>query len=81
MLRIWECVLIAILMVAKFSMPTAKAEPLPGSILIINESASDSPFSRRFKEQIHATLDAETARPYTIYAEYLDSCYVGLHRI
>jgi hypothetical protein len=54
---------------------------LPGSILIINESASDSPFSRRFKEQIHATLDAETARPYTIYAEYLDSCYVGLHRI
>ncbi len=32
----------------------------------------NSPFGRRFGEQIHATLDAKSVRGYAIYAEYLD---------
>ena len=50
----------------------ATAEPPYRNILIIDESAAESPFGRRFGEQIHATLDAKSVRAYAIYAEYLD---------
>jgi len=50
----------------------ATAEPLPRNILIVDESAADSPFGRRFKDQIHSTLDAESVQAYAMYAEYLD---------
>ena len=48
------------------------AEPSLRNILIINESAAESPFGRRFAEQIHATLDDKRVQAYAIYAEYLD---------
>jgi signal transduction histidine kinase len=50
----------------------ATAESRPRNILIINESAAESPFGRRFGEQIHATLDVKSVQAYAIYAEYLD---------
>lgn len=48
------------------------AEPSLRNILIIDESAAESPFGRRFAEQIHATLDDKRVQAYAIYAEYLD---------
>ena len=63
----------AIWIFACLAAPTcAIAELLPRAVLIIDESASDSPFGRRFREQVHSTLDAETAQRYAIYAESLD---------
>ncbi len=35
-------------------------------------SNSDSPFGRRFREQVHSTLDAESAQHYVVYSESLD---------
>ena len=40
----------------------ATAEPPPRNILIIDEPAAESPFGRRFGEQIHATLDAKSVQ-------------------
>src|SRR3974390_203352 len=51
---------------------SAKAETLPRGLLIVSETAAESPFTRRFVEQIHLALDARTVQPYQIYAEYLD---------
>ena len=59
--------------VACLAVPTcAIGELLPRAVLVIDESNSDSPFGHRFREQVHSTLDAQTAQPYAIYAESLD---------
>jgi len=55
----------------------AVAQPSPRAVLIVDESEPGSPFSSRFNAQIHATLDAETAQPYAIYAESLDFGHFG----
>ena len=68
--RVFAAILVAASLVA---MPfRATAEPSSRNILIIDESAAESPFGRRFAEQIHATLDAKSVQAYAIYAEYLD---------
>src|SRR5512139_4098049 len=48
------------------------AEVSPRAILIVDESDSNSPFVHRFREQVHSTLDAESAKNYIIYRESLD---------
>ena len=68
--QVFAAILIAATLAA---MPfRATAEPPPRNILIIDESAAESPFGRRFGGQIHATLDAKSVQAYAIYAEYLD---------
>jgi signal transduction histidine kinase len=68
--QVFAAILIAATLAA---MPfRATAEPPPRNILIIDESAAESPFGRRFGGQIHATLDAKIVQAYAIYAEYLD---------
>lgn len=68
--RVFAAILVAASLAA---MPfRATAAPPSRNILIIDESAAEAPFSRRFGEQIHATLDADGVQAYEIYAEYLD---------
>jgi len=61
----------AILLIMGFTI-SANAETLPRGVLIISETAAESPFAHRFVEQIHLALDARTVQPYQIYTEYLD---------
>ena len=51
---------------------TASAESLPRTVLILDNSDPDSPFSHRIREQINATLDAEVTQGYAIYTEFLN---------
>ena len=50
----------------------AIADPLPRTVLVLDDSDQDSPFSDRIREQIHATLDAEVTQGYAIYTEFLN---------
>ena len=72
-MRLGKRVFAAILVAASLAMPTyAIADPSPRAILIVDESDSNSPFGRRFREQIHSTLDAEPTKNYVTYPESLD---------
>jgi signal transduction histidine kinase len=68
--RVFAAILVAASLVAMPFRATAGAPTR--DILIIDESAAEAPFARRFREQIHATLDAKNVQAYSIYAEYLD---------
>jgi hypothetical protein len=62
-----------ILVAASLAIATcAIADPSPRTILIIDESDSNSPFGHRFREQVHSTLDAKSTKDYVIYSESLD---------
>ena len=43
------------------------------TVLIIDDSDPDAPFSRELRAQIHSTLDAEVPAGYTVYTEFLNS--------
>ena len=49
------------------------AELSPRGVLVIDEFGPDSPFGRRFRQQIHSTLDIEKAAPFVLYSESLDT--------
>ena len=43
------------------------------TVLIIDDSDPDAPFSRELRAQIHSTLDAEVPAGYAVYTEFLNS--------
>src|SRR3974390_1849366 len=43
------------------------------TVLIIDDSDPDAPFSRELRAQIHSTLDAEVPVGYAVYTEFLNS--------
>ncbi len=51
----------------------ARADPEPSTrgILIFDDSGPDSQFVRRFRQEIHSTLDSENVTRYLIYSETL----------
>jgi signal transduction histidine kinase len=66
--------LIAICLIASMLLPpVASSEPLGRGILIVDEFGPDSPFGRRFRQQIHSTLNTETTQRYVIHSEFLDA--------
>jgi signal transduction histidine kinase len=50
----------------------ADAELSTRGVLVIDEFGPDSQFVRRFRQQIHSTLDSEKTPPYLLYSESLD---------
>jgi len=72
-MRFNKLVFAAIWIIANLVAPIdAFAESLPRTVLIIDESASDSPFGHRFIQQVHSTLDMKNIKHYAIHTEYLD---------
>ena len=72
-MRMGKWGLMAICLIASVAAPPCvAADSPPRGILIVEDSDPGSPFGRRFREQIHLTLDAETTRRSTIYSEFLD---------
>ncbi len=65
----WGLVALWFIVIAQ---PRAIAELSQRGILILDESDSRSPISRRIINTIHSTLDAETKQNYSLYPEYLD---------
>jgi signal transduction histidine kinase len=55
------------------SSPRASADLSSRGILMVDEFGPDSPFGRRFRQQIHSALDTENTPHYTIYSEFLDA--------
>ncbi len=53
----------------------ATAQPSPPTVLILDDSDPDSPFSHRIRKQVHATLDEEMRQGYAIYTEFLNLGY------
>jgi signal transduction histidine kinase len=51
----------------------ASAEPSARGVLIIDEFGPDSPFGRRFRQQIHSRLETETTQRYVLHSEFLDA--------
>ena len=66
---------IALYVVAGLVAPTcakAIAQSSPRTVLILDDSDSDSPFSRQIRGQVHSVLDAEVKQGYAIYTEFLN---------
>jgi signal transduction histidine kinase len=72
-MRLSKLVFGATWLIANLAVPiNVCAESPPRTVLIINESASDSPFGHRFIAQVYATLDTEKVQRYAVHAEFLD---------
>lgn len=66
---------IALYVVAGLVAPTcakAIAQSSPRTVLILDDSDPDSPFSRQIRGQVHSVLDAEVKQGYAIYTEFLN---------
>ncbi len=59
---------------ASLAMTVSRASDVaPRGVLVIDEFGPDSPFSRRFRQQIHSTLDLENVPRHVLYSESLDT--------
>src|SRR5262245_35905253 len=50
----------------------AAAEPIPRSVLILDQSDADSPWYARLSSAFRSTLAAASTAPVSVYAEHLD---------
>jgi signal transduction histidine kinase len=72
-MRFGKRLVTAICLIANLAVPACAFADSPApTVLIIDESASGSPFGHRFIAQVHSTLDAQATLRYVINAEFLD---------
>ncbi len=50
----------------------AESEPLPLSVLLLDQSSADSPWYADFSAAFRSTLNAESQRHFSVYSEHLD---------
>ena len=50
----------------------AESEPLPRSVLILDQSSADSPWYAEFSATFRSTLNAGSDRRFSVYSEHLD---------
>jgi signal transduction histidine kinase len=68
----------ALALIALLALPTsAIAEPLPRSVLILDQSDTDSAWYQSFASAFRSTLNAKSAARVSIYAEHLDLSRFG----
>ena len=67
---LWRLALM-LAMAAGFAQP-ATAQPLPRSVLVFDQSDTNSPWGLAFRGAIRATINKGSATPVTIYSEVLE---------